>query len=365
MHRFQSICRKPLAQRSIQAARHCTATNQHIRHQHMIVPTAFVYKVPSVSPNLNFSTMATSAAASQTNTDGKSDNTHQNSDSSNKKKDDSNIFLDNLGKIFLSTIALVLLSLFRSNKGNNAKAALRTDIETAALLDPLEIEDLRLANDHLTKEVWNEIVKEFFGRKSVTYGQFMNGVLNVLRRKYGEGATIECGHLMDRVVVKELERVAAQSKEDEKEPSMNENELPVSFLFAALSLALHSTVADRVHALYDVMIMMQGDATGREVSISEQTVSMSEVEKMVQHLQNTCQLVPDAQIVPTMSNIPYQTYRVGDGAELTRLACKGLEKDNKDVVALDDFYAILKSRSVCAWGECYVKKTDRMATSDR
>jgi hypothetical protein len=61
-------------------------------------------------------------------------------------------------------------------------------------------------------------------------------------------------------------------------------------------------------------------------------------------------------------------YRVGDGAELTLRACEGLGfvgEDRSAAVNLEDWYAILKSRSVCAWGECYVKKSDRFATSDR
>ncbi len=84
---------------------------------------------------------------------------------------------------------------------------------------------------------------------------------------------------------------------------------------------------------------------------------MQQVEEMIQHLQNTYQLVPDAQIVETNSNVPYQTYRVGDGAELTRRACEGFGNQSvgeEDGVALQDFYAILKSRSV-----------DVMSTSDR
>jgi hypothetical protein len=377
MHRlFLSKCRKPLASSHSQAL-----FNKH--NQRSIAAITTQYHNPSLSstapanrhPATPFSTVATppppSSSTDQSNSNQNKDNTND------KKKDDSNIFLDNLGKIFLSTIALVLLSLLRSNKGNNAKAALREDIETYALLDPLEIEDLRCVNDHFTKEVWDEILQEFVGRRTLTYGAFMRGVLTVLRNRYGEGATIQFGHLMDRVVVKELERVV-NSKKTEGE-SVGEVELPVSFLLTALSLALHSTVADRVKALYDVMILMSGDRPGdNNLSREEQTVSMNQVEQMIQHLQSTCQLVPDAQIVPTVSNIPFQAYRVGNGAELTRRACEGLDlMDGKDTnddvaaehesarVALDDFYAILKSRSVCAWGECYVKKTDRMATSDR
>jgi len=99
-----------------------------------------------------------------------------------------------------------------------------------------------------------------------------------------------------------------------------------------------------------------------------------EVCQMIQHLQNTCQLVPDSQIVETDSKIPYQTFRVGTGAELTERARKGyggkeggegVTKAGEGPVSLEEFHDILKSRAVCAWGECYVKKAGAMATSDK
>jgi len=227
---------------------------------------------------------------------------------------------------------------------------------------------------------------------------FMNVVLRVLRRIHGEGATIQCGHLMDRVVIAEMDRVGRQMDERENHEKSDsvarELELSLSFLLAALSLALYSTVADRIDALYNAMVLIQGlnhdagDSTTAQESTDsdletlkreQPSVSLNQVEHMIQHLQNTCQLVPDAQIVETNSNIPYQTYRVGDGAELTKRAREGMMGKTKnvkeaederqdiggDAISLEDFYAVLKSRSVCAWGECYVKKNDRMATSDR
>ena len=393
MYRLTSTCRKPWLRPSTSLSDTSSkASNRYenIARQHLIPKYGYASRgmtslfVPLLSNSahndrhalrLRGNLLSTVAATPQSSSSDQSNTSEKSSDgndnkSKDKKKDDSNIFLDNLGKIFLSTIALVLLSLLRSNKGNNAKAALREDIESTALLDPLEIEDLRLANDHLTREVWDVIVKKFRGKDVITYGLFMNGVLGVLRTKYGEGTTIQYGHLMDRVVIRELERVA---REENDEGLSRDMELPVSFFLTALSLALNSTIADRVGALYNIMLQAQGDAINGE-STSEQTVSMKQVEEMVQHLQSTCQLVPDAQIVPTNSDIPYQTYRVGNGAELTRRACEGLNMIDGEIndgdkasraINLKDFYAILKSRSVCAWGECYVKKTDKMATSDR
>ena len=338
------------------------------------------------------STSSTTSSSSSTQT-GSSASTNQQQSSNDKdgknksKKDDSNIFLDNLGKIFLSTIGLVLVMLLRSTKSNNARTALREDIETNALLDPLEIDDLRLANSDFTIDVWENIVKEirkeFPNRTAVTYPEFLTVVMRVMREAKGEGFTIQFGHLVDRVVIAELERTEKNSgggvgfADHHQDAKLLQVELPLAFLFVALSLALHSTVTDRVRALFEAMVLDGVDTPSVQQQAEQEehsSVDADQISQMIQYLQNTCQLVPEAQIVETNSKVPYQTFRVGTGEELTMRARQGfggkkgsagVTKEVDGPVTLDDFHAILKSRAVCAWGECYVKKRGRTSTSDR
>ena len=346
----------------------------------------------------------------KSNSENNSNNDNNNSDSKEKTKekkkvDEPNIFLDNLGKIFLSTIAIVLLSLLRSSKSSNYRITLRETIEAVALLDPLEIDDLRLANSDFTIDIYERIMLEirhvFSNRTSVTYPEFLSVVMKVMNESNkGEGYTIQFGHLIDRVIIAELERIAAVAAAKEREEgeedeggegdSVNEEErlekgelLPLPFLLAALSLALHATVTDRVRVLYESAKLGQGSSTkngdggGRNegtLSTSDYLLSGHDASRMVQYLQRTCQLVPDAQIVETNTSIPYKTYRVGTGDELVARARNGyggkkgsvgVTAENKDgPITLEEFHAILKSHTVCAWGECYIKKTGRMATSD-
>ena len=309
-------------------------------------------------------------------------------DNKNGKRDDSNLFLDNLGKIFLSSIGIVLLMLLRSTKSNNSRAALREEMENAALLDPLEIDDLRTANAGLTIGVWDAIVeeikKEFIdarGVHSVTYPQFLSLVIKVMKDVKGEGFTIQLGQFIDRVVIAELERRSSDKwrmKCDENDVISGDKEgsdkLPLSFLLVSLSLALNSTVSDRIRVLYESMLLFEKDNDGASSTSTRNIASEEQVECMIQHLQSTCQLVPEAQIVETNSKVPYQTFRVGTGKELTRRAregyggkkgSQGVTKEVGGPVTLEDFHAILKSRTVCAWGECYIKKASRTSTSDR
>jgi len=271
--------------------------------------------------------------------------------------------------------------LLRSTQSNNSKTALRDDMESSSLLDPLEIDDLRLSNSDFTIEVWERIVleirREFPSRETVTYPEYLTVVTRVMREEKGEGFTIQFGHLVDRVVIAELERMEGRKKEGgddmigggEVEERLLQREIPLSFLYAALSLALHSTVTDRVRVLYESMLS-EMDTTPAE----DTTVPGEQVSEMIQHLQNTCQLVPGAQIVETNSKVPFQTFRVGTGDELTQRArggyggkkgSPGVTRESEGPVSLEEFHAILKSKTVCAWGECYVKKAGRTSTSDR
>ncbi|KAL7535335.1 hypothetical protein ACHAWF_005137 [Thalassiosira exigua] len=326
--------------------------------------------VASASHSIASASAASEPGASQSQS--QSDKKSEQSKGDKSKKDDSNIFLDNLGKIFLSTIGLILAMLLRSTKSNNSRTALREDVESTALLDPLEIDDLRLANADFTVEVWEKVAErvkaEFPDRDEVSYPEFLSVATRAMEEAKGEGFGVQLGHLVDRVVIAELERARTKREGDgEGGGDLSRTELPLPFLFAALSLALHGAVSDRVRVLYESM-PREMDAS------SEPKVSGERVARMIQHLQSTCQLVPDAQIVETDSKVPYQTYRVGTGEELTKRAREGyggkkgsagVTKDPEGPVSLEEFHAILKSKTVCAWGECYVKKAGKSSTSDR
>ena len=324
------------------------------------------------------------SSATVTPTTGSDSSENADDKSKNKsKKDNPNIFLDNLGKIFLSTIGAVLLMLLRSTKSNNSRTALREDVESTSILDPLEIDDLRVANSDFTVDVWEQIVQriksEFIdrGRRSVSYAEFLSLVMHCMKEMKGEGFTIQLGHLLDRVVIAEVERLADADADDSNVASTNafERELPLSFLLATLSLALHSSVADRVRLLFEA-IRHVDEAVVDEAVVDggESQASGEQVAEMIRNLQKTCQLTPDAQIVETDCKVPYQTYRVGTGDEdLTRRArggyggkkgSHGVTSSAEGPLTQDDFHAILNSRTVCAWGECFIKKSGRTSTSD-
>lgn len=253
-----------------------------------------------------------------------------------KKKDDNavrDLFLDNLGKIFLGAIGLIIGSLVRSSYGSSNRTKVREELEEKAALDPLEVDDLRVANSEMTPQVFRiimEDLQEAFPQGAAPYQEFVGCVRKTMCRLKGDAFTVELGHLVDRAVLAALR----QQGKWEDEP------VPLAFLLAALSLGLRSSVDDRISILFEAMQTKNGNVT------------IEDVRNMVGYLQDTCQLVPDSQVVesPT-AKYPTQQYERGTPSQLVQW-----EGSDQDVMDLDAFADIVRSKSVCAWGECYNKK---------
>mmetsp|Transcript_13572 Transcript_13572/g.38869 ORF Transcript_13572/g.38869 Transcript_13572/m.38869 type:complete len:405 (-) Transcript_13572:366-1580(-) len=340
-------------------------------------PLAATAGVPAVR---TFAAAATADASGNSSSSSNSSKESDGKDQKEKKKaaaDEPNIFLDNIGKLFLGAIGAIILALVRSSRATSNRTALRDYIENHALLDPLEIDDLRVANSELTVEVYERIMADVYaafpgGRAS--YEDFVSVVMTTMKGLKGEAFTIQIGHLIDRVAIAAIEKEAELEKQNEGAvgssasdasemggvSSIGSNplkrQLPLPLLFTTLSLALQSDVTSRVRLLFDAL---QKDSASAE----EGTVTEADIIKIVDYLQRTCQLVPDAQIVQTETKYPVQTYREGSPAELVGCAKKLMEDDGllreetRDAGRYDivDFHRILRSKQVCAWGECYLK----------
>ena len=240
-----------------------------------------------------------------------------------------NLFLDYLGSIFLGTIGIIIASLVRSWYGSNNKNQLRDSIEAESPLDPLEMADLRTANAGLTPEIYRHVLAdlrdEFAMDTEPTYDQVVEATRRSLSRLVAKDPslrlvpTLELGHLIDRVVLS------------------NDRPRPLLYWSVVLLLAVNAPVPDRIQLLYDSMP-------------PERTIA--HVTQVVEYLQETCQLVPEAQLLAVPERkYPIQQYKRGTAKEL--IQWEGTPNDPVDVDALA---AILRSRSVCAWGECYHKK---------
>ena len=269
-------------------------------------------------------------------------------------------FLDNLGKLFLGTIALVIASLVRSSFGTSNMKAVREELEALASIDPLEIDELRQANSELTPEVFRVVMQDVYAAAKMnegrmTYADFVRAVRQTLARVKGEGCTIGMGHLLDRVVIAAFQDKLNHEKgsktsttssdsssssssmsfssdlsSDPSSHSSDDVTMPLSFWLAVLSLALNGPVPDRIRILYEVMEMQSTQTNShshdhndndnnQEYDMSRRSssggdanapkVTLHDVTTMVSHLQQSCQLVPDTQVVPTETKYPTQQYQ--------------------------------------------------------
>jgi len=352
------------------------------KHTSGIAPVAAA-AMARTTPAAAFSTAATGATANSSTTTASTTNgstdaqKQQSNNENNKKKGDSsssssssNVFLDNLGTVFLTGVALLVATLTRSYMGSTNKNKFREQLEERATLDPLEIDDLRVANSELTLDVYRTIFRDLLRRQrfstgtsssleppKLTYEEFVEQVRATMKGLKGDAFTIELGHLIDRVVVSALVRDKASSNGG----GSTADPQPLAFWMTVLSLALNAPIPDRIQALYEVLTTLRNgdgggsgssnDGGGSDSSETEK-VTVADVRAMVGYLQDTCQLVPDSQIVALEhKKFPVQQYGRASAGELFEW-----DGPDSDLVDVDAFAGILRSRAVCVWGECYHKR---------
>lgn len=252
----------------------------------------------------------------------------------NKKKDDSNIFLDNLGKIFLFVIGGIIATLIRSSRSTVNRNAIRDMIEEISAIDPVEIDELRLANSELQPPVYRTIVRDLVDRYpngSCSYNEFIMTTRTTMAGLKGGAFTIQLGHLVDRVVAEILTKYG-QTEDDP---------LPLSLWLTTLALPLSSSVDERIDVIFEALELLN----------SGSPIMIKQVEDVVRNLQDTCQLPAETQIVPTEEQFPTQQWTRGSAEQLVPW-----ERSATEHIDRDAFSAILRTKSVCAWGECYNKK---------
>lgn len=302
----------------------------------------------------------------------------------NKKANEPNVFLDNLGKIFLMAIGTVIVTLVRSSYNTSNRNIIRDRLEQIAAMDPKELEEFREANSDLTLGTMRELLSIYYkehARRSdygpgytSSYKEFVATIRKVMATKFpkqGESFTIQMGHYLDRIVVDIVERRA------EKSASVVENneELPVALLFTAMISAMNGTVSDRIQILHELLLIEEqqqevgfgindqsSSITSVNDAITANSVALTRVRDMVGYLQETWQLPPDTQIVPTDRKYPTQLWSRATPEDMLPDSSETSENENNtegsgeiEIVDLVDFAAILRRKSVCAWGECYMR----------
>lgn len=200
-----------------------------------------------------------------------------------------------------------------------------------------------------------------------------------------------------------LRELEEEEETKKKNANVNEGEailLPVALYWTALIAAMNGSVSDRIRILHDVLSMEEQymsalpsssssssslsakdnntivdvtdvangagsslvGTTNDTTTTTRTVVPLSRVRDMVGYLQATYQLPPDTQIIPTDTKYPAQQWKRASPDELVPGGEVPSEREedhhhkrNEQVVDIVEFAAILRTKSVCAWGECYHK----------
>jgi hypothetical protein len=194
---------------------------------------------------------------------------------------------------------------------------------------------------HLLQSSADGMQEDDHNSRQMLYSEFVHAVRTALRTiKKDDAFTVELGHYLDRVV---LEYMSRRGQVTTRDPQ------PLSFWMTLLSMALNAPVPDRILALYEVVAKQ---ASSKADEAGGGRVTVADTRSLVRHLQDTCQLTPDTQVVEDVdAKYPIQQYQRGDVGKLFQW--DGSDSDELDI---DAFAAILRSRAVCVWGECYHKR---------
>mmetsp|Transcript_33835 Transcript_33835/g.43464 ORF Transcript_33835/g.43464 Transcript_33835/m.43464 type:complete len:330 (-) Transcript_33835:421-1410(-) len=244
------------------------------------------------------------------------------------ESDEGGMISNNLGKIFGGVLLSIALYFYRLSKNREQKDALIAQVEESYGAEPYEIEDLRNANMQLNARKFKNIAEKIMEAypSQVTYKDFVVAVSKEF------GATMQHGFLLDRVVIKYLQN----------HPEKNEDgPLPVSFLLAALSLAMYSDVDERAEVFHNLLAKGSTDL-GKDAAAD-----------FISALQDTCQIPAERNIREDSEKYPIQKYRVISGPEMLEEALEELKEKEKEQLSLEDFSKVLRSKAVCAWGECF------------
>jgi hypothetical protein len=350
--------------------------------------------------------LSTSAAPTATNSTKSS--TGDTPKSEKGKSSEGNVFLDNIGTIFLLFIASLIAWMVRGYYNGVRRNTVREkQIESLAHADPIELDDLRVANSPEFNLVTFQYIRRFIldqkrdtqgalesnhdpvdghsdmfaddnsssSTVTMVYPEFVSLVRTAMAQMKGEAFTIQLGHILDRVVVAALETQrksrkategtgssdtsrdhASDSNTDRSANILEAAPMPLEFWLTVLTLAMSGTPFERIQALHSLFCSSSDNSVG-----GSPTISIDQVVQLVGYLQDTCQLVPDAQVVMTSHKYPLQEYVVANPEQLVdRQQWENTEgTDGRDLsncasnITATMLTEILSSRSVCAWGECY------------
>eukprot|EP01039_Chlorochromonas_danica_P010654 gene10655-11814_t len=298
-------------------------------------------KTPLVSPQRKLSTTAPSPSPSAP----------QPAASSPSRADKVIDFIENNGgKLFLFAAGVVAGLIYRYYEGLQDRNRVEEQVERGSMLEPYEIQMLRLANGYdldQYKQMIQAMVKQGLSwDSSIGYDEVIHLVSDTIRQQDKSSSstttatTLKLGHLIDRVVYGK----ALKGSHESKVPVAH-FPLSVAFTVGLLALPMESNVDNRLHGLFYASTSL----TGRE------EMTRSDLIEVIQSLVESDQIPSEKQIEETGEKYPIRRHRRRSPENMVKMYEEQILKatNAKESWNETDFVACIASRYVCAWGACY------------
>lgn len=182
--------------------------------------------------------------------------------SGTKSKTDSDFFTKHGGKVAVIGFSAAAYLIYSFIKGGNLKTQEEEKVSKNTVVEPNEINELRLTNRLTIKEYKNVMSalykqsKEQFNDDLLYYDDFIQTSTKSLNRNF------QCGHLLDRIVFSQVQHPTKRSE-------ATVPKLPLHLCQTLLLLTVAEPANERLDALFDIGALIQK----RNVRDSEATGS--------------------------------------------------------------------------------------------
>jgi hypothetical protein len=252
------------------------------------------------------------------------------------------------GKIAMAAMALSGVLLYRYFKSNSLRSEVEEDLIELTVLEPYEIHDLRVSNE-ISAADFDAIsarMFELFPSQELTYDEFIGAVSNIVRQKFNR--ELKHMHYFDRLVMGSTQVPGSKTLGEDATKAV----VPLRRLLVAFSTVVNAVADERIVSLDRLM----------RTSLSKmdhQNLSSAETVLLIDDLARTWQIPGDRRTIENEKKpYPAQHWRVRTAEEIllrfkTTHTKELAAKEKPDEFSTAELDYLLKSGSVCAWGECY------------
>ncbi|OQR98403.1 aminomethyltransferase [Thraustotheca clavata] len=221
--------------------------------------------------------------------------------------------------------------IYRGSKNRKYFEAIQNEIDDQTPISPYEAYELRSQNE-ITPEVFEKVrvaARKFFPGNEATVHDFdlcLGSVLN--------GMQLKNLHHLERVLM--------------SLPKNEAGKVNVDLLLVAFSLAVKGDVDQRLKCLYQLQVPQA----------SSNKITRDQIESILDNTLTTFQIPAEKRVVAVDGKTyPFQEYAVGTANELLHAAVQSAIKDKTlpeeapTQYTLEEFNLLMKSKSICIWGE--------------